>query len=155
MGLIPVTKLNIHKKQKTPFQLRKKGLIYVYGTAKGVRRLKHHLLIKFFMMLLLFCSSLLFVSMSHLHHPTDQGNMIAVESEAIIGLVTLGEEEQKHIDFFSTSGTAIIVLVTAITLFLYGQLSTQRQILKPFLYAVYYQSSYFSKDHLFKPTLFA
>ena len=90
------------------------------------------------------------------HHPTNQGKMIAVENEATAGVLLLGEDEQKHFNLFHSVDTAYNVLVTAITLLLFGRLLTFRQQqLKTFLYAVYYQSSYFSKNHLFKPTLLA
>jgi len=133
--------------------MNKKGLRYYLSNSKGGRQLKHLLLIKSFMVLLIFLSGFQLVSMSTTyHHPTNQGKLIAVENEATAGVLIV-EEDQKDFDQFRSVDTAYIVLVIAITMFLFGQLLTHRQQLRPFLYAVYYQSSYFSKNHLFKPTL--
>ncbi|MCM3409263.1 hypothetical protein [Metabacillus litoralis] len=117
--------------------------------------MKHLLLIKSFMVLLISLSGLQLVSMSTIyHHPTNQGKIIAVENEATAGVLIV-EEDQKHFDLFRSVDTAYIVLIIALAMFLFGQLLTHRQQLKPFLYAVYYQSSYFLKNHLLKPTLLA
>lgn len=108
------------------------------------------------MLLLIFLSGFQLVSMStNYHHPTNQGKMIAVENEATSGVLLFEEDEQKHFNLFRSLDTAYIVLVTALTMFLFAQLATHTQQLRPFLYAVYYQSSYFSKNHLYKPTLYA
>ncbi|HZH58274.1 MAG TPA: hypothetical protein VEY70_01565 [Metabacillus sp.] len=112
--------------------------------------MKHRLLLKSFFLLLIFISSIHLVSMSQVHHPISLGKVIAIENDAAFGLTTFEEEDHKHFDLFSTAPEIEYTLLIAITLLLFSYFSIRKQRLRQFLYAVYYQSSYFSKNHLYQ-----
>ncbi|MGM0877418.1 MAG: hypothetical protein ACQEWV_22465 [Bacillota bacterium] len=112
--------------------------------------MKLHLLIKSSIMLLLVVVGLHFVSMPHLSHPVSHGKMVAVEKEESVVSMNLQEDDQKHFDLLNSiqvKDQLILVLVLT-SLFIYSSSKSRRKI-KHFLYSVYYQSSYFSRNHLF------
>jgi len=88
--------------------------------------------------------------MSQVHHPISLGKVFAIENDAAFGLTTFEEEDHKHFDLFSAAPEIEYTLLIAITLLLFGYFSIRKQRFRQFLYAVYYQSSYFSKNHLYQ-----
>ncbi|MGM7723105.1 hypothetical protein [Metabacillus sp. Hm71] len=112
--------------------------------------MKLRLLIKSTMMLLIVFAGFHFVSMSHLHQPVHHGKVLGVESEASVATINLQEDDQKHGLFVSNNQLKdpLILVVAMVSLIFTASTKTRRK-LKQFLYSVYYQSSYFSKNHLF------
>jgi hypothetical protein len=117
---------------------------------KGVISLKLHLLVKSIMLLLFLLVGFHFVSMHHLSLPLGHGKMIAVETEESVGSMNLQEDDQKHFDLLNSIQVKDqLILVLVLTSLLLYSSSLSRQKIKHFLYSVYYQSSYFSRNHLF------
>ncbi|WP_226526837.1 hypothetical protein [Metabacillus niabensis] len=111
--------------------------------------MRHRLLFKSLFLLLIFITSIHLVSMSQVHHPISLGKVIAVENEAATGY-TLLEEDQKHFDLYGILPEIAYTVLIAIALLLYSYFTTWNQRIRQFLYAVYFQSSYFSKDRLYQ-----
>ncbi len=110
--------------------------------------LKHRLLLKSFFLLLIFISSIHLVSVSQLHHPISLENVFAVENEATFGLTLVEEEDHNYIDLFSTASEMEYSALIALTLLLFSFFAIWKKNIMQFLYAVFYQSSYFSNNHL-------
>ncbi|KKI91881.1 hypothetical protein WQ54_12180 [Bacillus sp. SA1-12] len=111
--------------------------------------MKLRLLVKSMMMLLLVIVGFHFVSMSHLQQPVHHGKVLAVEDDASSEIMNLQEDGQKH-GFFAYSILVKDSLILVVAMIFLCTASTKaRRKLKQFLYSVYYQSSYFSKNHLF------
>lgn len=90
------------------------------------------------------------VSIPHLDQPFNHGKMVAVESLSTFETINL-QEDQKHVDLF-VGGIVfgyVLILTLAIPTNLVLTSTKSRRKLKHFLYSVYYQSSYFSKNHLY------
>jgi hypothetical protein len=117
---------------------------------KGVTSLKLRLLIKSIMMLMLVFVGFHIVSMSHLNHPINQAKVLAVETEASLATINLQEDDQKHFNHLDSIQVKdpLILLVVIITLLIFSTIRSNQKI-RHFLYSVYYQSSYFSRNHLF------
>jgi hypothetical protein len=114
--------------------------------------LKLHLLAKLLMTLLVVSVGIHPVSIVHLHQPANHGKLVAVENETSFVTINLQVDDQKHFDFpnsFQAKDNVILVL-TITSLLIFSSCKSRRRI-KHFLYSVYYQSSYFSRNHLFTP----
>ncbi len=86
--------------------------------------------------------------MSQVHHPISLGKVVAVENDSVSGY-TLLEEDQKHFDLFGPAPEIVYTILISLVLMLFSYFAIWRQRIRQFLYAVYYQSSYFSKDRLY------
>jgi hypothetical protein len=117
---------------------------------KGVTSLKLRLLVKSILMLLLVFVGFHIVSMSHLNHTTNQAKVLAVETESSFTTINLQEDDQKHFNHLDSIQVKdpLILQVVIITLFIFSSIRFNQKI-RHFLYSVYYQSSYFSRNHLF------
>ena len=117
---------------------------------KGVTSLKLRLLIKSIMMLMLVFVGFHIVSMSHFNNPSIQAKVLAVETEASVATVDLLADDQKHFNHLDSIQVKdpLILQVVIITLFIFSSIRFNQKI-RHFLYSVYYQSSYFSRNHLF------
>jgi hypothetical protein len=114
--------------------------------------LKLHLLAKLMMTLLVVCVGIHPVSIAHLHQPANHGKLVAIENETSSITTNLQLDDQKHSDFSSSfQAKGYVILVLTITSLLIFSSHKSRRRLKYFLYAIYYQSSYFSRNHLFTP----
>jgi hypothetical protein len=116
---------------------------------KGVTTLKLRLLVKSIMMLLLVFVGFHFVSMSHLSQPVNHGKVLAVETEASLVSINLQEDDQKHFDLLNSIHVkdSLILVLAKLSLLIFVSTKSKR-IMKHFLYSVFYQSSYFSRNHL-------
>ncbi|OAS82100.1 MULTISPECIES: hypothetical protein [Metabacillus] len=112
--------------------------------------MKLRLLVKSILMLLLVFVGFHIVSMSHLNHPTNQAKVLAVETESSFTTINLQEDDQKHFNHLDSIQVKdpLILQVVIITLFIFSSIRFNQKI-RYFLYSVYYQSSYFSRNHLF------
>jgi hypothetical protein len=121
-----------------------------YG--KEVMRLKLHLLAKLIMLLLVVCVGIHPVSIAHLQQPVNHGKLVAVENEKSSVTTNLQVDDQKHVDFPNSfqARDYVILVLTITSLLIFSSCKSRRRI-KHFLYSVYYQSSYFSRNHLFTP----
>lgn len=108
------------------------------------------LLIKSLMIFLIVFVGCHFVSMPHSNQLANHGKLVAVESVSTFETINL-QEDQKHVDFLIGGHVVgyLLVLMLAFTTHLVRTPTKSRRKLKHFLYSVYYQSSYFSKSHLY------
>jgi hypothetical protein len=114
--------------------------------------LKLHLLAKLIMTLLVVCVGIHPVSMVHLHQSVNHGKLVAVENETSFVTTNLQVDDEKHFDFLNSfqAKDYVVLVLTITSLFIFSSRKSRRK-LKHFLYSVYYQSSYFSRNHLFTP----
>jgi hypothetical protein len=117
---------------------------------KGVTSLKLRLLVKSILMLLLVFVGFHIVSMSHLNHPINQAKVLAIETESSFTTINLQEDDQKHFNHLDSIQVKdpLILLIVIMTLLIFSSIRFNQKI-RHFLYSVYYQSSYFSRNHLF------
>jgi hypothetical protein len=127
-----------------------KRIMIVLLHGKGVTSLKLHLLFRTIVMIMLVFVGVHFVSMNHLNQHVSHGNVLAVETDASIATFSLQEDDQKHIDLLKSIQVkeALTLILLVKSLLIFSSSSSKRKI-RHFLYAVYFQSSYFSKNHLF------
>ncbi|PMC38636.1 hypothetical protein CJ195_09275 [Bacillus sp. UMB0899] len=111
--------------------------------------MRQRLLFKSLFLLLIFITSIHLVSMSQVHHPISLGKVVAVENDAASGYTIL-EEDQKQFDLYGSMPEIVYTVLISLTLLLFSYFAIRRQRIRQFLYAVYYQSSYFSKDRLYQ-----